>query len=79
MLTDAICSSWDPSRKPAPAVPLAGAMSAHSSRSVVVLPAPLGPRKPKTLLADLDVEILTAVRRSNRFVRRSVRRTTAIE
>src|SRR4030088_2047411 len=75
-----IFASSDPSRCPATtAVPEVGAMSAHRSRSVVVLPAPFGPRNPKTSPSSTSrSRSCTAVRRSNRFVRRSVRRTTPI-
>src|SRR5258707_2759 len=54
-------------------------MSAQSRRSVVVLPAPFGPRNPNTSPSRTSrSSSWTAVKRSNRFVNRSARRTTAI-
>jgi hypothetical protein len=52
------------------AVPASGATSPASIRSVVVFPAPFGPRNPVTSPgAALKLSPSTAVTRPNRFVR----------
>ena len=57
------------------AEPELGAMSVPSMRTVVVLPAPLGPRKPNTSpLATLSDRSSTAVRAPKRLVRCSITR-----
>src|SRR5205085_1245387 len=51
------------------ALPSDGAISAASMRTVVVLPAPFGPRKPKTVPAGIaSVKSSTAVRSPKRRV-----------
>src|SRR4249919_688361 len=70
----AVTTSWPATR----ALPPVGCMSVHSTEIVVVLPAPLGPRKPNSSPGSTENEMpSTAVKSPKRLTRPST--STALE